>query len=190
MAAQPVCLCYVYVYVNYCDYLKFDKTITSLLGQRLCTHNSLNFKCRNSSRCLLAQQRKLYANYRIQVKINFLFLTLRVRLAARVRPCSSTTCQQRLTTLGSSRTLLLYLLCPMMCSFLRQPFILNIKFSLFQPYGTVVEGKVVRDPATNANKGFGFIHMSTIQECYAAITALNGAQVHGRTLQVSLKKDK
>lgn len=37
-------------------------------------------------------------------------------------------------------------------------------------------------------KGFGFVHMSTINEAYAAITALNGANVHGRTLQVSLKK--
>jgi RNA recognition motif-containing protein len=52
----------------------------------------------------------------------------------------------------------------------------------------VTETKVVRDAQTNANKGFGFVHMTTQAEAFAAIASLNGANIGGRTLQVSMKK--
>lgn len=61
--------------------------------------------------------------------------------------------------------------------------------ALFQSYGTITETKVIRDPTTQMCKGYGFVRLANMANAQAAISALNGAQVGGRTLQVSLKKN-
>jgi len=45
---------------------------------------------------------------------------------------------------------------------------------LFTPYGLVEKVKVLRDHATNMNKGFGFVQMMDPSHAHAAIAALDG----------------
>lgn len=61
---------------------------------------------------------------------------------------------------------------------------------VFSPYGQVLQVRIIRDPQTNVSKGFGFAHLPTLNEAYAAIAAVNGATVNGKVLTVSLKSGK
>jgi RNA recognition motif-containing protein len=56
---------------------------------------------------------------------------------------------------------------------------------LFAPHGTVRSAQVILDRDTGRSKGFGFVEMSSEQEAQAAIAALNGKEVEGRTITVS-----
>src|SRR5262249_49414049 len=56
---------------------------------------------------------------------------------------------------------------------------------LFAPHGTVRSAEVITDRATKQSKGFGFVEMGSEQEAQAAIAALNGKQVEGRTVTVN-----
>jgi len=64
----------------------------------------------------------------------------------------------------------------------------NYLYQLFGPYGAIAQVKVVRDPATNLCKGFGFVNYVKMEDAQSAIAALNGAQIGSKTLQVSFKK--
>lgn len=57
--------------------------------------------------------------------------------------------------------------------------------SLFESYGTVVSAHVIVDRDTGRSKGFGFVEMGSKEEAQAAIEALNGQEVKGRTLTVN-----
>jgi cold-inducible RNA-binding protein len=57
---------------------------------------------------------------------------------------------------------------------------------LFAPYGTVTSAQVVSDRDTGRSRGFGFVEMADGGE--AAIAALNGKDVGGRTLTVNEAK--
>ncbi len=59
---------------------------------------------------------------------------------------------------------------------------------LFAPHGTVASAHVITDRTTGQGRGFGFVEMSTEQEAKAAIGALNGTQMDGRTLTVNETK--
>jgi RNA recognition motif-containing protein len=59
---------------------------------------------------------------------------------------------------------------------------------LFQPHGTVVSVDVVMDRATGTGRGFAFVEMGDELQANAAIAALGGAQLGGRTLTVSAAK--
>lgn len=56
---------------------------------------------------------------------------------------------------------------------------------MFEAHGTVQSAQVIMDRDTGRSKGFGFVEMGSDQEAQAAITALNGQQVDGRTLTVN-----
>jgi RNA recognition motif-containing protein len=56
---------------------------------------------------------------------------------------------------------------------------------LFSAHGTVNSAQVIMDRDTGRSKGFGFVEMGSDQEAQAAIAALNGQQVEGRTLTVN-----
>jgi RNA recognition motif-containing protein len=59
---------------------------------------------------------------------------------------------------------------------------------LFAPHGTVESARVITDKFTGQSRGFGFVEMCTAEEAKAAITALNGTQMDGRTLTVNEAK--
>jgi RNA recognition motif-containing protein len=56
---------------------------------------------------------------------------------------------------------------------------------LFGAHGTVQLAQVIMDRDTGRSKGFGFVEMGSDQEAQAAIAALNGKDVDGRTLNVN-----
>src|SRR5215212_8978220 len=58
--------------------------------------------------------------------------------------------------------------------------------ALFGQHGTVQKAQVVSDRETGRSRGFGFVEMANGAE--AAIAALNGAQLQGRTLTVNEAK--
>lgn len=61
---------------------------------------------------------------------------------------------------------------------------------LFSQHGTVQSAQVIIDRDTGRSKGFGFVEMGSDAEAQAAITALNGAEVEGRTLTVNEARPK
>jgi RNA recognition motif-containing protein len=61
---------------------------------------------------------------------------------------------------------------------------------LFEPHGTVQSAQVIIDRDTGRSKGFGFVEMGSDQEAQAAIAALNGTEVDGRSLTVNEARPK
>lgn len=61
---------------------------------------------------------------------------------------------------------------------------------LFAAHGTVESAKVIMDRDSGQSKGFGFVEMSSDSEAQAAIAALNGKEVAGRTLTVNEARPK
>ncbi len=58
----------------------------------------------------------------------------------------------------------------------------------FAAHGTVVEVNLVTDRATGRPRGFAFVTMSSPEEAQKAIDALNGKDLGGRTLSVSIAR--
>jgi RNA recognition motif-containing protein len=56
---------------------------------------------------------------------------------------------------------------------------------MFEPHGTVQSAQVIMDRDTGRSKGFGFVEMGSDAEAQAAIAALNGKEVDGRSLTVN-----
>jgi RNA recognition motif-containing protein len=61
---------------------------------------------------------------------------------------------------------------------------------IFGAHGTVQSAQVIMDRDTGRSKGFGFVEMGSDAEAQAAIQALNGAEVEGRTLTVNEARPK
>ena len=61
---------------------------------------------------------------------------------------------------------------------------------LFTNYGNVQEAAVVTDRETGRSRGFGFVTMPEDGEASAAIEALNGTEIEGRTLTVNEARPK
>jgi len=61
---------------------------------------------------------------------------------------------------------------------------------LFAAHGTVQSAQVIMDRDSGRSKGFGFVEMDNEQEARAAIGALNGKEVEGRTLTVNEARPK
>jgi RNA recognition motif-containing protein len=56
---------------------------------------------------------------------------------------------------------------------------------IFEEFGTVQSAQVIMDRDTGRSKGFGFVEMGSDQEAQAAIAALHGKEMDGRTLTVN-----
>jgi RNA recognition motif-containing protein len=59
---------------------------------------------------------------------------------------------------------------------------------MLEPHGTVQSAQIITDRDTGRSKGFGFVKMNNDSEARAAIAALNGTEVDGRTLTVNETK--
>ncbi len=57
--------------------------------------------------------------------------------------------------------------------------------ALFAEYGTVASAKVITDRDSGQSKGFGFVEINDDAEAQAAMAALNGKEVDGRSLTVN-----
>ena len=60
--------------------------------------------------------------------------------------------------------------------------------TMFEPHGTVQSAQVIMDRDTGRSKGFGFVEMGSDQQAQAAIGAMNGKEVDGRSLTVNEAK--
>src|SRR5208337_3073815 len=61
---------------------------------------------------------------------------------------------------------------------------------MFEAHGTVQSAQVIMDRETSRSKGFGFVEMGSDKEAQAAIAALNGKEVEGRSLTVNEARPK
>src|SRR5947209_18465453 len=61
---------------------------------------------------------------------------------------------------------------------------------MFGATGTGQSAQVIMDRDTGRSKGFGFVEMGSDQEAQAAIAAMNGQEVNGRTLTVNEARPK
>jgi cold-inducible RNA-binding protein len=61
---------------------------------------------------------------------------------------------------------------------------------LFEQFGTVKEIHLISDRETGRSRGFGFVTMGSKSEGEAAIAALHGKQVGGRSLTVNEARPK
>jgi len=57
--------------------------------------------------------------------------------------------------------------------------------ALFAAHGQVNSATVITDRETGRSRGFGFVEMENDNEAMAAIQAVNGTEVDGRTLNVN-----
>jgi RNA recognition motif-containing protein len=61
---------------------------------------------------------------------------------------------------------------------------------MFAAHGTVQSAQVIMDRDTGRSKGFGFVVRGSDQDAQAAIQALNGQQIGGRSLTVNEARPK
>ena len=60
----------------------------------------------------------------------------------------------------------------------------------FEEYGEVSSAKIIFDRYSGRSKGFGFVEMSSDDEAKAAIEALSGKELGGRTMVVNEARPK
>jgi RNA recognition motif-containing protein len=60
----------------------------------------------------------------------------------------------------------------------------------FSIHGDVVEAKVLTDRDTGRSRGFGFVTMGSADQMHAAIAALDGTTLDGRSIRVNQAEDK
>ena len=58
----------------------------------------------------------------------------------------------------------------------------------FKSHGNVISAKVVTDRESGRSRGFGFVEMENDSDSNSAIKALNGSEINGRKLVVSVAK--
>lgn len=61
---------------------------------------------------------------------------------------------------------------------------------MFGEHGEVTKAQVITDRDSGRSRGFGFVEMANSEEAQAAISALNGHNVDGRSLTVNLAKER
>ena len=61
-------------------------------------------------------------------------------------------------------------------------------FQIFSQFGAIVSVKIVTDRVTGQSKGFGFVEMEKADDANKAIESVNGSELGGRTLVVSIAR--
>ena len=62
--------------------------------------------------------------------------------------------------------------------------------TLFAQHGDVKTAQVINDRDTGRSRGFGFVEMESQEGADSAISALNGKDLDGRDLTVSIAKER
>uniref|UniRef100_A0A7I4CMI5 RRM domain-containing protein n=1 Tax=Physcomitrium patens TaxID=3218 RepID=A0A7I4CMI5_PHYPA len=62
--------------------------------------------------------------------------------------------------------------------------------SLFSPYGSVVDAKIVYDRDSGRSRGFGFVTMEKVGDAQTAMENLDGTELDGRELRVNFAGEK
>lgn len=62
--------------------------------------------------------------------------------------------------------------------------------SAFEAFGAVGRATVIMDRETGRSKGFGFVEMANNSEADAAIKAMNGRNLNGRTVRVNQAEER
>lgn len=60
--------------------------------------------------------------------------------------------------------------------------------NLFSSFGGVTSAKIIFDKMANRSRGFAFVEMTSREEGETAIQALNGKEIEGRALSVSVAR--
>ena len=60
----------------------------------------------------------------------------------------------------------------------------------FEPYGEVVDAKVITDRETGRSRGFGFVTFAEEGQASAALEAMDGAELGGRRLRVDVAQER
>ncbi|KAH0464493.1 hypothetical protein IEQ34_007279 [Dendrobium chrysotoxum] len=60
----------------------------------------------------------------------------------------------------------------------------------FSGYGEVVDARVITDRESGRSRGFGFISFTSGEEASAAMTALDGKELHGRIVRVNFATER
>ena len=60
---------------------------------------------------------------------------------------------------------------------------------IFSAVGKVLKARVIMDRDTGRSKGFGFVEMETDSLADDAMTKLNGHEINGRGLKISLARE-
>ena len=60
----------------------------------------------------------------------------------------------------------------------------------FSAFGEVISATLIMDKITNRSKGFGFVEMPDDDAAFNAIRSLNGKDLDGRKVRVSIAEDK
>lgn len=70
------------------------------------------------------------------------------------------------------------------------PYSINDKSlgELFEPYGQVVEAKVITDKFSGRSKGFGFVTMGNEESAKKATKEMDGKQIEDRALTVNVAR--
>ncbi|KAF7289930.1 Ps16 protein [Mycena indigotica] len=63
-------------------------------------------------------------------------------------------------------------------------------YNAFHPHGQIVDHIVMKDRETQRSRGFGFVTYSTEDEANAALTQMDGQDLMGRSIRVSLANGK
>lgn len=62
--------------------------------------------------------------------------------------------------------------------------------TLFSQFGNVSSAKVITDRETGKSRGFGFVEMDVVAEAQAAMKSLDNKEIEGRSLSVTIAKEK
>ena len=61
---------------------------------------------------------------------------------------------------------------------------------LFEAFGQVSSAKVITDRETGKSRGFGFVEMASHTEASQAMGKLNGKELEGRFISVTVARDR
>ncbi|KAK9671427.1 hypothetical protein RND81_12G029600 [Saponaria officinalis] len=60
----------------------------------------------------------------------------------------------------------------------------------FSEFGEVADARVITDRDTGRSRGFGFVNFADSESANSAVTAMDGQDLHGRSIRVSIANER